>query len=746
MGWFRRKKRAAVHIPAAQATKCIGRDTEIKSLLERFEKDSSATLIYGDPLIGKTTLLEQVRDKELKEDGSLVGFWRPTGEEDVLVYALNDLLERLYNTASLKEQWSIFLANMRKETSTPVRREAFLEKISSFILPEKIRNAIHEMSGVIELKVPQEMRPDLGREVFKDIVKTLMECFPEKRLVFIIDNLSKGFEGVQIPDYAQKALLTFSEVVQKNIRVDRIHILASWKLNNYTRAAFDSISKDFKPYWSPDSVVLLQPLELEKYRGEIESFLDESCSSFRNKADEEKNEIISASLGLPKVIFDAWRSTKDLSTNDFLRLANEFVHNNYTHIATCVDNYNDNLQRILYHLSVLPKAEDLPLHHIAELVLPLENYPPCRCAAKGRTDKDFEAHVKQLFEVLQEPVRDKILKYENRGTTQHVYSLHDVYKAAIKESARKNEYEGISLYIKRAFDYYLYHTGFPTTNYPLAALNIFNVLEVVQELPTTDKEQISNTIYPLSASFTTVLNQHKYVQDTIASSGFKQLPIHLKIFVLSEALKFKELEGQIELISFLRTLTPEVLTYFQAVSIAKALTNATADYGRLDKPAEMQGCLDTSKTLYKKHKTPEVAMIYASALTNATNRYGKMGKSDEMQGCLNASNTLYDKHETPELALVYAKALTSATADYCRLDKPAEMQRCLDATKALYDEHKTPELALQYAMALTSAVVAYNNKNKSADAKRCLDVLTTFLHDKLEVGKQLHALIKQTSR
>jgi predicted ATPase len=82
----------------SDARHCWGRGDEIEKLILRvLRQRKSATLLYGDSAIGKTTVFKEVKERLSACPNMLVGLYEASpADSEPILHVLDDLLRRIY--------------------------------------------------------------------------------------------------------------------------------------------------------------------------------------------------------------------------------------------------------------------------------------------------------------------------------------------------------------------------------------------------------------------------------------------------------------------------------------------------------------------------------------------------------------------------------------------------------------------------------------------------------------------------
>lgn len=606
MGWFKRKRREKARIPAAQATKCIGRDGEIRLILDQFEKTSSATLIYGDPAIGKTTLLKKIREILEGREGIFVGIHEAEGTEDTLLYALAKLLENIQRKSP-----EDYVTTLWQKLKDNLGLDSFNRFASDLLKTLNIQGA--ELPDFLRKKfsitIDEKRVPTLNRDVFLSSLNTLLSQSNVK-VVLIIDNPRVAFEE-PVPEHVWERYKTLRNILEKIGDISNLHILISWKHHFKTNDAFSRISSDFREY-GHELIPLGKITEGKTYQ----DWLEKDCLSYRALSSEnEKMELLDLCEGLP-VVASEWikeeKPDKTLNFNELCKRAKNVKDNKYEYLLGYIEIEGAEFRNIIFQFSCIPFNVGMTSFQVAELVEAPE-YPASRCFCPPSTQKSTFLNLQEkCIDILDKAVAHNILKKNNQ---EYIFE-HETKKEYIKSQALQKP----TPYLSRAFSFYLSHTGFWTNEHPDAPFYALSTCKLLEEFPGTSSEK--SLLKPLTTFMANAVlgfDALENVSGILGSPGFDALPSQMRVFVLSEAVKFSELAKEKDVDRRLvNTINETELTPFQTLSIARALTNATNHYGRLDKLTEMKGCLDVSEKLYQKHPSAELALVYASALTNAT--------------------------------------------------------------------------------------------------------------------------------
>ena len=214
----------------------------------------SVTLLGGDSGIGKSTLLREVIARLTACPDMIVGFHEaPSSDRDPLLYALKNLLSKVYTVDGISTQLRIACEKLKGELSLSGLKSFLLGVLKTVSdspglgLLAKVAVGVFEWASdrtaSLEATLPNSLLPQLGYDAFNDIYQILHTALPDKHLVLVIDNLSASADSVTADVRGFGSLDTIHDFLSQSYPTSsRIHMLFSWKLNEHTRKAFVSIA------------------------------------------------------------------------------------------------------------------------------------------------------------------------------------------------------------------------------------------------------------------------------------------------------------------------------------------------------------------------------------------------------------------------------------------------------------------------------------------------------------------------
>jgi hypothetical protein len=346
---------------------CWGRDDALDALLKTLHTTKrSSTLLYGDSGIGKTTLLVELTKRIRGIDNTSVGFFEsPVAEPDPLLRTLDNLLSNIYTLQGSKDQIRIILSQIRELPTFSAVRE-FLHQVQLVALEWaglgalaktllEIEDKLIDQVKRLDLKVPSEFRPKLGVDVFEEIVGILQKALPDRKLIFIVDNLSAGSEAAPLVDSFQVSLSTILSYLSLRFSHARnVHFVLSWKLAPATQASFELLRTQLVQY----DVQFLH-LSLIKDQNALTAWLTKLFSWFPNCTPNQVREILRLTRGLPQVVV-RWKES-DVSSCDIGlldSLANDVMRRRYAALELELRNASEFDRRLLYILTLMQHPID----------------------------------------------------------------------------------------------------------------------------------------------------------------------------------------------------------------------------------------------------------------------------------------------------------------------------------------------------------------------------------------------------
>src|SRR6266568_2937561 len=459
-------------------TACWGRTTEVTRMLDPIQNTSrSVQLVFGDSGIGKSTLLQELLHKlehknllphQLLTSGEIyVGFHKTTpSDDDPLLRSLDNLLRHIYSVGGIPEQARVDWAKLKKSLSLRGVRE-FLTGIQKSVVESSglgvfAKAAIagfgwlEEKALSLEAKVPSSFIPSLSVDVFRDIVAILREVLSEKKLVFIIDNLSAGAEAVSSTVRGFGSADTIQGFLSRDFRtLDQVHFIFSWKVTQKTKAAFDELKDIVEQY--NGRVVEVGPIQ---DKTALADWLGEEFRWFADADSGLKESVIEMTGGLPEVVV-AWREAR-IDKHDEERL-------NEVAIGVATKRYGD-LRRTLVQAQELERRV---LYALSQVSHPLP--------------------VSSLGALAGQPAEqcvDVLLKWAGRGLVREAVPTdlripvayeyaHEKKRHVVWDCLRGTFPDRGAQQDRCAYSFFLEYFGFPTILDPTTNLYLLDALELL---------------------------------------------------------------------------------------------------------------------------------------------------------------------------------------------------------------------------------------------------------------------------
>ena len=295
---------------------CRARDAEIETLLKPFGSGSgrSATLLFGDSGIGKSTLLREMERRLSAQDGFTAGLYEcAVGDSDPLLRALDRLLRQIYTVAGTLDQIEIACQNLKNQLSISGLKDFLLAglrttgEVAGLGPLAKIATQsfgwLADKATALDASVPSGFLPKLGIGVFRDILKILQTALPGRKLVFLLDNLSAPFESLTAEGRGSSAIDTLQTFISQDYGQARcIHFLLSWKLTPKTQKVFDELETALQEYGG--RVIQLGPMTKEG----VAAWMTDDFSWFAGLDEAERQRVVNMSGGLPQIVA-GWRES-----------------------------------------------------------------------------------------------------------------------------------------------------------------------------------------------------------------------------------------------------------------------------------------------------------------------------------------------------------------------------------------------------------------------------------------------------
>ncbi len=178
---------------------CVGRDKEIEKILNMTQKGNSIIFIKGEPGIGKTRLIDEIRTR-LDDNFKIL-----IGNANELKSAYSPFTNLIVNESGITPEEDLQQKKKKlEEHITSLKNEELIKRIplmASMLLNIKYPDSIYE-----------KVEPKLKIENLKDALRYYIESQKQKKIVLILDDthLLTG-EDIEIINYLTRVLLKLSK-------------------------------------------------------------------------------------------------------------------------------------------------------------------------------------------------------------------------------------------------------------------------------------------------------------------------------------------------------------------------------------------------------------------------------------------------------------------------------------------------------------------------------------------------------
>jgi hypothetical protein len=597
-----------------QEVRCWGRADELEELLIRiFKNTKSATLVYGDPGIGKSTVLREVRSRLLGAEKLYVGFWETfASDPDPLLRTLDDLLRHIYTTEGTTDQIRIAFRKLGTSISLTALK-VFLLRAGGAALEASglgpfAKAAVaalgwaREGAEALEARVPSSFLPKMGIDVFRDVLSVLRAALPDTTFVLIIDNLSAPAEAIAAEVRGFGSSDTIQAFLSQDFRTsNQIHLLFSWKLTLATTDAFRALTELLLQYGG-------EGLELGPIRDkqQIAEWLEMVLLWFQSLSQVEKSEVVGLTGGLPEIVV-SWQEA-GLSSFNLERLraaAYEVRSRKYYGLQKALVNITRQEREVLYSLALVPHA--IPVSTLAEITEVNEEV----CLDTLRRWHDF-----RLLRWL-EP---------RSGGLPSIFGFEHETKREVARDCLPSTFPDHGLGIqRRAYQVLLRNfTTFPHEENPFAVDYLIDAVELA--LASKRLSQLKNQL-PLLRALKQIIFDGVKPESRFIWAGWEQLPRNIQAFFFSVclAIGFGEKEQLVQKIAkWVAEKKRRPKSTGSAHALATALTMLTARLSLLEEDRFAWELLRELRKLQKDlPDDPFLAESLASGIVDASGLYMK---------------------------------------------------------------------------------------------------------------------------
>ncbi len=232
--------------------KIWGREQEYKFLETQLTKPWSATLIHGEPQIGKSTLVRGLRQRlrEQPKTDKCVGLYKAIAtQHDPYVFAVADLLSDIYSRRNFRRRLQIIQKNLRNKFTHEKLGEACNALWAALMEIPQIK-PLAKLADWLKSEIREldlQMRPpSLSTHQVERILAAILEACPDTRLVLIIDDYSAAYEmrGKSLaPAWDHATLLHLLDH-----KVEGLHLILTWKETAETAEALQMLNNHFRAH------------------------------------------------------------------------------------------------------------------------------------------------------------------------------------------------------------------------------------------------------------------------------------------------------------------------------------------------------------------------------------------------------------------------------------------------------------------------------------------------------------------
>ncbi len=702
---------------------CWGRGDEISYLLKPVhDEPRSLTLIWGDSGIGKTALLEEFH-RTVSGGDYLAGFYqcqRDTGADPLLKCLRKLIDDRVYTIDEWPQVMIEGLQRVKGRLQNPRQVGQLLAgafgAVEKAPLVGKWAQVISTGLGVAAglagpgISLPAEMTQRLAPEVFADVVDVLQAAFPDRPLIFILDNLSADAESqAQIAGVTQatNALLSF---VQTHFLARRdLHFVLSWKHIAKTRPSFQELRTTIRQYQGRDRG--LGALS----NSSVQEWAEEDFDWFRKASAEQQKQAVEIAKGLPEAI-SQWKE-RGVHSFDVPRLeeiTDDVVKGRYAPLAAELrDEKTTDDQSWLFQLSIMPRI--LTEHGLGQL---------------------WDCPIQKVHSFLRNWCDRALLKKEDdRYLFAHEKKQEVTQKVLAEELVQNGRAPARGLY-----NFYLSNVGFPNEVHPEAWFYLAFALGLHWAVVTEAERQL------LTQSFLLLFDSGPVPRlGAAALAAVGKAPWNTRFFLFHRAsLKPR---GSGALLSYLepRLFARKAVSQADRLNLAQGLYNLTTTHGEAGRLQEMKRWLGMLRTLAEEDPgESEIAVWLAKGLFNAMTSYGNAQCLEEAVGLLPHLEALARKHpDEGEIALQFAQGLYNATNYRGEAGHVEEVVGLLERLGTLATEHPEKEaIAFRLAKALTNATKAYGTAGRLKDVDGMLERLEALATERSGEGETALACAK----
>lgn len=705
-------------------TDCKARLREIQKLIERLNAPRSATVVFGDSSIGKTTLLKEVKRQLDAKPIFLAGFHEAnTADPDPLMRALRDMLKSLDKT--VVPQARVVFAQAR--ASEPSLKKAadtlisILESTEESLHLPRLARVFKNLQNSFELMSPNFVQAPAAEE-FANAVRLLRRALPSTRLVLIIDNVSAPFDSLS--DSSRGASLdTIRSALEKELKdIKNVHFIFSWKVSTNTSGQLNTFRSVIKKFNGKDSDLHLGRIEDQQA---LSSWIAEEFPWFAKIPRSEQQQVVKLTEGLPAVV-SAWRQQNILHYDPkrLREIADDAVSGEYQELLDALSDPSEcpnEERRLVYGFSLTRHPMDAVA--LADM---LETSPS---ACYNVLEKWEQRH---LFRRIDDKSGGDNISFDFE---------HETKRSVVRRKLAHRFADGGSGLRAKIYGFFLSHCSLGTSRHPYAPYYIDDALEL--------KTDGAGNAEPDASALKTMLRLCAEDGRGAIGQSAKEPP---KDWPLNA-----------------RAIFFAILFYKSDLKMSDLLDAAADSLGQgLNSPRLPGACLSLATTLsFLMHKMvptegesappnansrlypfirrllewqerlevaapgeSQVGMQRAITIANAAITFSLYGRPDLVAAQLNESRRLLESNQQPVFADYLAAALASSANLYAKLGDFANLQARLDELRSLYSRfHDSTPIAESFAAAIVKALGVFYTRNEPIQ-------LDQLLKDVLDIGSE----------
>lgn len=616
-----------------------GRSVETQRLLDGVTARSSATLVRGDPQIGKSALLaEFVRKLRDADDRYRIGAYKAIATpHDPFTFVVADLLKDVYSWSHLGDQASIIATQLKRTFTMAKFKEvcfALWKTISALPGVPPIDPLVQwlktEMEG-LDLSAAQHT---LSTHEVTAVLKTLLQACPELRVVLIVDDYSAAYEGRPIgapPAWDHGTLLHLLAE-----RLPNVHILIAWKDSFATAEPLEQLTQCFLQH--SGTTVRLLPLDPEATLQWARSDLPQLLTNAGDMM------VLRLAEGLPKVLAEL-KASAITDARSAVVVAEQIKRGSYEFLHT--------------YLSACDTTQCTVLMQMAANEIPTPAWAMAAILSLSEEDIIHASKLAQARDLLVELVPG-LFVFE-----------HDVKRRVVTEHLHR--FHAVRPYFERALQYHESQLEDLSPLVPIAVFHVFAALHAAAGLSAGDERAPVRDFYSLYIRWLAQPRDRQLITALVAHRARERRPGPMQAVLLRDAVSFAypELAPAVEEASVQRTPLPapeDVVPWFVAALanlpvapdargfIVHASKFATA-HAAFDRNEAALAAFDQSldAVMWNDDEEPAIVADAAIALANTT-----VGNCPGRRGVAGRLRVVGERREwSSDLILTYTRALVN---------------------------------------------------------------------------------------